>query len=246
LQRPLETICDNNMKWSPIQSWLNSASGGECTVKPRRFACLPDSKSSNGFKILPDFRRKVPDWMSPPKVVLFGMVDVGKTALFLRLHDNLFDPNTRSTIQGDCKVIKVERDRQNHEFVLHDTAGQDRFRSLTRAYFRGASVALFVFSLVAEETLNPELVAEIQDGFPDIAFIVVGNKSDLEETRVIERSRGFELAERFNAAYVETSALTGDGIQDLIGEIVQRVAQTPEMVSTVRIGENAPQTRQCC
>jgi small GTP-binding protein len=168
--------------------------------------------------------------MSLPKVVLFGTTAVGKTALFLRLSDNLFDQFSRSTVQAASKVIKVDRDGRTVSFVLNDTAGQERFRSLTLQYFRAAAVGVLVFSLASVDSLNDgEATAKgFQSQCPDIALILVGNKSDLEGERQVTQAAAAEVAEKLNAPYVETSALTGEGIQDLLGGIADTLEAAKE------------------
>jgi len=97
-----------------------------------------------------------------------------------------------------------------------DTAGQDRFRSMTRSYYRGAVGALVVFSLADRESFNklPQWLGDVrsQSG-PDVVVVLVGNKADLGEERQVTLLEASKLAQTEGCvAYVETSALTGENV----------------------------------
>jgi small GTP-binding protein len=163
-----------------------------------------------------------------PTVILYGRTDVGKTGLFLRMTDNRFDPVSRATLGQVDKMVTVERNGERHTFLLRDTAGQEKFLSMTKEYFRSASVVLFVFSITDQMSLDEkilEIVAGLQKEWPQSQWIFVGNKTDLEDERVVESAKGREFADKYNSGYCETSALTGEGIPELTGEIVDRLSR---------------------
>lgn len=97
-----------------------------------------------------------------------------------------------------------------------DTAGQDRFRSMTRSYYRGAVGALVVFSLADRDSFAklPQWLSDVrtQSG-PDVAVVLVGNKADLAGERQVELMEASKLAQSEGCvAYVETSAVTGENV----------------------------------
>jgi small GTP-binding protein len=192
--------------------------------------------------------------MSKLKVVLFGTTDVGKTALFGRMSDNLFDPFIRATLQGDSRIVKVERDGLTLSFVLNDTAGQERFRALTRQYFRGATVGLLVFSIASSQSLTESQTTaqSFQTEFPDIPLILIGNKCDLDVEREVLRETALRVAESLHAKYLETSALTGEGIQDLLATIAEHLIERGRNAQVVKSPvvsiehTKKPENQGCC
>lgn len=119
-------------------------------------------------------------------------------------------------VGGDTQIVKLQ---------IWDTAGQDRFRSVTRSYYRGAVACMAVFSL-ADRTSYEKLHQWLSDAKtqarPDITILIVGNKSDLEERQVslIEASR---FAQSEGCAYVETSAKTGENVEAAFFKLTRSV-----------------------
>jgi small GTP-binding protein len=159
-------------------------------------------------------------------VVLFGTTGVGKTALYYRVLNNLFNPFSRSTVQADSRIVKFEHDGVSLSFVLNDTAGQERYQSLTLKYFRGAALGLLVFSIASSESLaeSQTTAQTFQMQFPEIPLILIGNKCDLDTEREVLRETAIRVAENLHANYLETSALSGEGIQYLLASIADHVA----------------------
>ncbi|KAF9940498.1 Ras- protein Rab-4A [Mortierella alpina] len=97
-----------------------------------------------------------------------------------------------------------------------DTAGQERFRSVTRSYYRGAAGALLVYDISNRNTFTSitKWIADARKlAGADIALMLVGNKLDLEDREVsyLEASR---FAQENEMTFLETSALTGDGVEE--------------------------------
>jgi small GTP-binding protein len=120
---------------------------------------------------------------------------------------------------------------------LWDTAGQEKFRSLAPMYYRSSAVAVLVYDITARSSLDglEDWAAEIADKAPhNIKLVVVGNKVDLENERVVGSSTAEALARKLNAVdYVETSAQSGVGINELftkiaeLGEVPDPIGETP-------------------
>jgi small GTP-binding protein len=158
------------------------------------------------------------------KVVLLGAASVGKTCILARGVSNEFDPEVPNTI-GACFMEKqVVIDRGVVNLQIWDTAGQERFRTLAPMYYRGATVAMLVYSLVDEMSIvavqswADELKSQI-DRLP--ILYVVGNKCDLEDQRTITMRDGEEMAQKLDAHYCEVSAKSGRGIEDLFTQIAE-------------------------
>lgn len=100
---------------------------------------------------------------------------------------------------------------------IWDTAGQDRFRSVTRSYYRGAAGALLVYDTTSRDSFNA-LTNWLNDArtlaSPNIVILLVGNKKDLEEGREITTLEASSFAQENDLIFLETSAKTGDNVEE--------------------------------
>lgn len=117
-------------------------------------------------------------------------------------------------------------------FLRRDTAGQERYRSLTTSFFRDAMGFLLVFDLTKESSfINVRhWIEEIQSNAysENVDLILVGNKSDLEAERVISKVQALELAEQNHIRYIETSALENRNVEDSVKLLLETVMNNLE------------------
>lgn len=93
--------------------------------------------------------------------------------------------------------------------ISQDTAGQERYRTITTAYYRGAMGFILMYDITNEESFNSvqDWVTQIKNySWDNAQVILVGNKCDMEEERVISTERGKQLAEQLGVRFFETSA----------------------------------------
>ena len=111
--------------------------------------------------------------------------------------------------------------------LARSQAGQDRFRSVTRSYYRGAVACMVVFSLTDRASYDklPQWLADARaQARPDIALILVGNKADLAGDRQVDVLEASRLAQREGCcAYVETSARSGEGVEPAFFKLARTV-----------------------
>jgi small GTP-binding protein len=137
---------------------------------------------------------------------------------------------------------------------LWDTAGAERFRTLIPMYYRGAHIALIVFSLASEQSLEEVAfwAKSVCDAIsPPPALLLVGNKSDLVDERAIPFDTGMETAKSIGATYYETSAKTGahiDDLKDKLGTVGSSAVGQLRKPETARENVTSPeaQTGDCC
>ncbi|XP_011875730.1 PREDICTED: ras-related protein Rab-27A isoform X2 [Vollenhovia emeryi] len=121
---------------------------------------------------------------------------------------------------------------QRVHLQLWDTAGQERFRSLTTAFYRDSMGFLLIFDLTNESSFLEvrnwleQLRTHAYCDDPDI--ILCGNKSDLEDKRVISEHKARDLAERHGLVYLETSAATGQNVERAVEILLDRVMRRME------------------
>lgn len=142
------------------------------------------------------------------KILLLGDTAVGKTALLLSYCEDIYSDTHVATIGLDYRIKIVEVDNKKIKLNIWDTAGQDRFRSITQSYYRGAHGILLVYDVTSPTSFAniKQWVNQIRDHSPkDVVLMLVGNKVDSKD-RVVTKYEGFKFAEERNMIYIETSA----------------------------------------
>lgn len=158
------------------------------------------------------------------KVVLLGQSSVGKTCMVYKLISGYFDESATPTLGASYSLKILEVDKIEVSLQIWDTAGQERFRVLTPMYYRGAQAALLVYSITDELTFEEiDFWANSikENNCDDVLLFLVGNKIDLHKDRKVSEESGRAKAEKIGAEFFETSAKTGDGIDELFLNIAK-------------------------
>ncbi|EDV32684.1 uncharacterized protein Dana_GF22152 [Drosophila ananassae] len=159
------------------------------------------------------------------KAVLLGEGCVGKTSLVLRYMEDRFNSQHLSTLQASFVTRKVNlEDGRKAQLNIWDTAGQERFHALGPIYYRGSDGALLVYDITDQDSFQKvkSWVRELrQMRGTDIALIIVGNKTDLEEQRAVMHQEAMQYARTVGAQYVETSAKENEGVTELFELLTQ-------------------------
>ncbi|OHS94452.1 small GTP-binding protein [Tritrichomonas foetus] len=186
------------------------------------------------------------------KVVLLGSASVGKTCIVTRATSDFFDPEQVSTVGASFSAKTIQTETARVTLRIWDTAGQERFRSLAPMYFQGAQAAVVVFSLTSKDTLEDSAtwVEELKTHFETLPVLyLVGNKADLTEEKCISIEEANEMAERLHAIYFETSAKTGQNVNELFEDIADHMQNNEVKVDTNNLqpvlNENNKKS-QCC
>ena len=151
------------------------------------------------------------------KIITLGDSQVGKTCLIYRFADNTFIDSYLSTIGIDSKskVVELDKDRKI-KLIVYDTAGQERFKSLSANYIKKADGILIVYDVTNKQSfINVEnwIKSAKEDMNKNIPIYLIGNKSDLEEERQISEENGRNISEQYNLKFYETSCRTGKNIE---------------------------------
>ncbi|XP_034106015.1 ras-related protein Rab-18 [Drosophila sulfurigaster albostrigata] len=162
------------------------------------------------------------------KLLIIGESGVGKSSLVRRFVENKFDENHDVTIGMDFKSAVMNVDGIDYKVALWDTAGAERFRSLTPSFYRKALGAILVYDITDRDSLVKleAWLAEV-DSFsdnPNIAIIVVGNKIDKD--RVVDREEGRKFARKHRALFIETSAKCDQFVSDAFRDIVEKIVSS--------------------
>ncbi|OHT15573.1 Ras-related protein Rab11D [Tritrichomonas foetus] len=151
------------------------------------------------------------------KIVVVGATCVGKTAIVGRLVDKVFNQEIETTIGVEFRTYPVLIGDKEVKLNIWDTAGQEKFKSVSKAYFRNAVGAVLVFSLTDRKSFEAldDWLNDLQSlCIPNAVILLVGNKVDLKDDRVISNEEANMFASRHNLDYYETSALEATNIED--------------------------------
>ncbi len=156
------------------------------------------------------------------KVLLVGNTSVGKSSLFLRFVDKIWNDAFVPTIGVDFKIKTLNINNKNIKLQIWDTAGQERFRTIISSYYRGAHGILLIFDVTETESfesLKNWLIEIEKNTNKNVIKLLIGNKCDLDEKRVISFDKGKDFAEQYNMKYIETSAKTDLNVTEAFGLI---------------------------
>ena len=162
------------------------------------------------------------------KFIIVGDSSVGKSNILLRFSRNTFDAGHQATLGIEFANKHLIYNNTDYLVQIWDTAGQENFRSVTRAYYKASAVAMVVYDITKEETFEhiQSWLKDCKDLAPKtVLLVLVGNKTDLEEQRVISKERGENLAKENNMLFFETSAKLGDGIEQAFQKSIEAVDQ---------------------
>lgn len=181
---------------------------------------------------------------------------MGKSCLLLRFTDNRFKADHDITIgvEFGAKNIKVRKNLI--KLQIWDTAGQESFRSIARSYYRGAVGVILVFDITNKDSfLNVyRWLSEIKEqGSSHACIVLVGNKTDLSDKRVVNTEEAKDFADNQNLKYFETSALNGDNVEtvfvdtseEILAKISSGVIDMKRDHTGIRVG-NSEKKKSCC
>ena len=178
------------------------------------------------------------------KIILIGDSSVGKTNIMSKYLKNQFNENSKATVGVEFGSKLFNLNGHNVKAQIWDTAGQEKYKAITGAYYKGSKGAFVVYDITRKETFD-SVDKWINDlkmlGDPRLIIIIIGNKCDLEEKREILKEQGEEKAKSFGCAFLETSALSGDNIEKgfemMINEIFKKFGISSDDQEELDIGE---------
>lgn len=151
------------------------------------------------------------------KLLLIGDSGVGKSCLLLRFSDDTYTNDYISTIGVDFKIKTVELDGKTVKLQIWDTAGQERFRTITSSYYRGAHGIIIVYDVTDHDSFN-DVKMWLQEidryATAGVLKLMVGNKSDLQDKRMVEYDVAKEFADSLQIPFLETSALDSSNVEE--------------------------------
>ena len=196
------------------------------------------------------------------KILILGDSMVGKTSLLLNYVDKIFPEAHIATLGVEYKEKEIKKDNYNIRLQIWDTAGEERFRSITKNLYRNANGILFVYDITNKQSfINVKhWIKDTNNIDKEIKGIIIGNKCDLENERTITMEELEEIGKQFSLPVLETSAKTGNKVNEcfelLIDELFKnksveeiqsmylRKNKSDLSISTKKT--NVSQTKKCC
>ena len=160
------------------------------------------------------------------KIIIVGNQAVGKTNIVTRYVKGEFSPEYMLTISLDYLTYTLKLDEKIFYLRLYDTAGTEQFRSIRKNYYSNSCCALIVYDVTDESSFNSvkQWIEDSQTyGRQDIHLVLVGNKIDLKDERKISKEDGQNLAAQYGMDFYESSALTGENINEIFEGICKYV-----------------------
>ena len=167
-----------------------------------------------------------PDSVYSVKFIIIGDKYVGKTKIIHRLVYGKYSNPYISTIGMDFLIHPIQIKNNLFNLQIWDTAGSERYRSITKTYYLNSTCAIIVYDITDNQSFESikSWVEECKSyNNPNIHLVLVGNKNDLEDKRVISKEKGEKLAVKFGMKFFESSALTGDNINEIFTDACKTI-----------------------
>jgi small GTP-binding protein len=163
------------------------------------------------------------------KILLLGDSSVGKTCFFMRYIENTFQEIHMSTIGLESKIKTVDLDDgRTVKIQLWDTAGEERFHTITKNYYKTAHAIILIFDVTEKATYQnvKNWVEQIREEVSSkVVTVLVGNKIDDVENRKINKEEGEEMAKECGISYFECSAKTGENIDPIFNDLIKKTIE---------------------
>ena len=146
----------------------------------------------------------------------------------LRYCDKTFQDTHLSTIGLDYRLKSMELDDGKRiKLQIWDTAGQDRFRAITKNYYKGANGIILIYDVTNIETFEnvKNWIAQIkEEANSNVIIYLAGNKIDVEEeNKVVKTEDGQKIADELNIKFYETSAKNGINVNEIFEDLVKKI-----------------------
>ena len=151
------------------------------------------------------------------KVVVVGDSGVGKTNLIKRFINNEFKSDSKATVGVEILSKNFIINNEIFKIEIWDTAGQERYKSITTAYYKGAKGAMIIYDVTNQNSFNnvDKWFNEIKDkASKNINLIMIGNKTDLDDKKVVSSEDSLDKAKNFDIPVMETSALNASNVKE--------------------------------
>ncbi|TYH54447.1 hypothetical protein ES332_D09G169400v1 [Gossypium tomentosum] len=168
------------------------------------------------------------------KILLIGDSSVGKSSMLLSFISASAE-DLAPTIGVDFKVKLLSVGGKRLKLTIWDTAGQEKFRTLTSSYYRGSQGIILVYDVTRRDTFTNltdvwAKEVELYSTNQDCVKILVGNKVDMDSERAVSREEGIALAKELGSIFLECSAKTRKNVEQCFEELALKIMETPSLL----------------
>ena len=189
------------------------------------------------------------------QLLIIGNSIVGKTSILTKYTSKSYTESYVATVGLDFFTKDETIDNKIIRIKIWDTAGQERYKAITKCFFQRAQGIIIVFDVTNKrsfddlkmwiDSINSQ--SKLTEDLENMPIIIIGNKIDLPK-RVIDKETALNFAKEQNLDYYETSAKTGEGIDNAIKELVKKVMvyiSKKNGTDNLKLSENSSK-RKCC
>ena len=178
------------------------------------------------------------------KIILsvLGNSGVGKTSFIMKFTDNTFQESYLATYGIDFKTKFVTINNYKYRVDLYDTAGQERFRSISVNSIRMSDGVILIYDITNEfsyENIYGWMDNIYQVKGKDFPVILIGNKCDKDEERVVSKEKGEEMAKKYNITFFEASNKMGTNIEEAGLKLINKIVE-----NNIRVTQEALKLRK--
>ena len=187
------------------------------------------------------------------QALLLGDSTVGKTSFLIRYTDEDFK-DTLFTIGIDSKIQNLKKNNLNITLKIYDTAGQERYRSIVQNYYKGADGIILMYDITNKNSFESieQWINNIKESsnYENIGLVVVGNKCDLENNRVVKKEEKELLEKKIEMKIIEASAKLDINVKEsfnlLIDKMIEKKSNKFSLSNTIKIKNEDKKTGDCC
>ncbi|OHT00329.1 GTP-binding protein ypt1 [Tritrichomonas foetus] len=175
--------------------------------------------------------------------MIIGDSCVGKSCLLIQFADQTFSENYVSTIGVDFKIRTLEIDSRSIKLQIWDTAGQERFHSITSNYYNGSHAIAIVYDVTNRESFDnvSKWISDVNNlANEHVCKMLIGNKVDLEEKRVVSFEEGQKMADSLGIPFLETSAKSTKNVNEMFTQMCYAIAKRQESIPRQSTKKNVP------
>ena len=187
------------------------------------------------------------------KILIIGDSTVGKTNFVYKFSEDKFRENYFASTGIELKTTSIQIDGKSIKIQLWDTAGQEKYRAMIKNLYLKSQGIIILFDITNETSfINlKNWMSQIKESCgEDILILLVGNKIDLEDNRVINKERAMEYANNENIEYIEVSSKTGENINKALTSLLQKILKRDDSNSnfsfTLDAGTVKKKTKHNC
>ena len=192
------------------------------------------------------------------KIILLGETGVGKTNLINVFFGLKFEDQIDSTLASYCNEGKFNYNNESYNYAIWDTAGQEKFRTISKLFIRDAQIILIVYSIINRKTFEQVnfWLNLVKENLENNTYILglVANKIDLYEHQIVTDEEGKKIAKENNIDFLVTSALKSPEtfrkfVNKLLVKYIEKEGQKMGNNDSIKINgdiKNKTNKKQCC